>query len=130
MKFILAVVFSLFMGALCSAQDSRVIQLKPEDAIAAKAAYDEMKSAEKKWADIQTNLQRTYKGKGFDVGIEFSSDFKFIVPKQQGITAYIWPNYWPNYCLITPAGGYGQQPVTNGFTFSSTSTCGNCIAIN
>lgn len=110
---VLAVIFSMLLSIWAHSQDAKVIQLTSEDAIAAKATYDEMKSAEKKWADIQTKLQKTYKG--FDGGIEFSSDFKFIVPKQMGITTYTWPNY----CTVQPA---------SGFTFSSTSTCGNCVA--
>jgi hypothetical protein len=90
------IIFCLLFTPALFAQDAKVIQLNPDDAKEAKAAYDEMKSAEKKWEDIQSKARKTYKG--LDQGLEFSSDFKFIVPKQFTITT------GSNYCCCTAIG--------------------------
>jgi hypothetical protein len=94
----------LLLGTPLFAQDAKVVELIPSDAREAKAAYDEMKAAEKKWQDLNAKLQRTYKG--FDGGIEFSSDFKFIVPKygNSGMVT-LTPSWNSCCCTLTPATG-------------------------
>jgi hypothetical protein len=117
MKHLWIAVFVL-LGTPLFAQDAKVVELSPSDALEAKAAYEDMKAAEKKWGDLQAKLQRTYKD--FDSGLEFSADFKFIVPKQSQrfcnnfcgscLTTVPAINTYPyNFCSGTACGGFTIQ---------------------
>ena len=86
----LIVIAICLIGTSLLAQNAKVVELKPSESIEAKATYEQMKAAEKKWEDFQARVQGTYKG--FDVGLDFDSDFRFIVPKAAQPSATTWPN--------------------------------------
>lgn len=93
MKLALGVLALLFAGSL-GAQTVNVIELTPSDAVRAKSAYEEYKSAEATWNKVNAEILGKYKDGSW---MEFSRDFKFLGPKQSGgwtngITAYTCPS--------------------------------------
>lgn len=84
---VLAILTLCFLaGVLVYCQTAKVIELSPDDAMAAKAKYDALQKAQTAWYDEQkfieskyTKLPSGYKD-GFSLGFTFSSDFRFLVP--------------------------------------------------
>jgi hypothetical protein len=95
--------FLLLASALTvGAQTANVIELTPADQARAQKAWDALQKAQTEWNDVRDSLDDKYVhngqpwasvgtalgGKvlrqpqpGFENGFEFSSDFRFIVPK-------------------------------------------------
>ena len=104
MKSIIVVVALLFAGTL-GAQTANVIELKPEDSTKVQKAWDELQRAQARWKDVNDQIDMQYvevpydgsmgnlvisaevlkngyhRRDGFLAGFEFSTDFKYIVPK-------------------------------------------------
>jgi hypothetical protein len=81
---------SLCSSVLSFGQTAKVVALSPERAATAKELYEAKEAANKAWdefyKDVWTNEGkdvRTNEGEnfGYGYGIEFSTDFKFLVPK-------------------------------------------------
>lgn len=130
---------------ICSslgAQEAHVIALKSEDAAHARCAWERLQKAQKEWEQVQKDIEedylrvpteskdasttlsifnsgRTYR-KGFESGFQFSSDFKYIVPKpyQDVITGS--GNLWNlgGSCWIMDTNGGGHYgPCGPVFTY-------------
>lgn len=91
------------LAAACAgavAQTATVVELKAEDAALAKRLYAEKAGIEKQIADLEVKIRGTYLKPACDKnsitfcagsptwynGFEYSTDFKFIVPKPQVTT--------------------------------------------
>jgi hypothetical protein len=132
-----------FIGALIVlalpawGQDAVYKRLSDTDAAEAKAAYDQLQAAQKKWDDVQTKIQDVYLNQAhpkFDqsdghplngavsmsingvvdepwqFGFTFSKDFKIIVPKARttaGTLTIGGSQYW------YPCGGIGMAPASS-----------------
>lgn len=88
----LLLVLFLLSPLLLPAQTAKVIQLSPEDAKQAQNLYAEKAEVEAKIADLQNKIKVEYLSEyqesfgsytlpGWELGFEYSTDFKFIVPK-------------------------------------------------
>jgi hypothetical protein len=107
-KSLLTVVVLIVAGSI-GAQEARVIPLKSEDAAHARCTWERLQKAQKEWDDVQESVRNDYvlvpendkdasnvvlsiQGgahtyrRGFESGFEFSSDFKYIVPKAVNYT--------------------------------------------
>ena len=98
----------LLLAGSLSAQTANVIELSPADTITAKAAWQNLQDAEKKWKDEQSVIGRKYAtlpgNPGFEHGFEFSKDFKYIVPKPNTGGTASTTTAWP---VVNCPGGTG-----------------------
>jgi hypothetical protein len=94
---------------LCSAafaQDAKVVELSQADATQAKQLYQAKIAADKAWDDFNAKLRESHQ----EIGqIEFSKDFRFIVPKP-----YTPPNTWGS-CITL---GSASCPTCTGVTIT------------
>ena len=138
MKLALLSVF-LALPLLLPAQTAKVIQLSPEDATKAAALYQQKADIEKQITDLEEKITESYlKGKadsyfcgvgyicvaspapksGWESGFEYSSDFKFIVPKPVSTSIGLYPICYPYGGLSWSGTGasreqYAITPITN-----------------
>lgn len=107
-------IFALLATSL-GAQTANVIELKPDDALKVKTAWQELQKAEARWKDVNDLIDFSYvevpyenalisgrsyhPREGFQNGFEFSNDFKYIVPKSSQITTNNIINRWGGVCL-------------------------------
>src|SRR6516164_5931795 len=66
------------------AQDARVILLRPADATALRAAWNELQAAHAKFDGLKEDVAKRYGAtweQGWSGGVTFSSDFRAMVPK-------------------------------------------------
>lgn len=104
MKTIMFVLALLFAGTV-GAQTANVIELSPNDSVRVQKAWDDLQKAQAKWKDVNDQIDMQYveipydgtlgslvitfeslrngyhPRPGFSNGFEFSTDFKYIVPK-------------------------------------------------
>jgi hypothetical protein len=110
----------LMIFVLCSvafAQDAVVIELSKTDAITAKTLYDAKIKSDQAWELFNGKLKETYKnaydGVSFYSGIQFSKDFRFIVPKPYSSSSgTCGQNYWSNGCTFSSPLQF-STPTTN-----------------
>jgi hypothetical protein len=83
----------LFLCSVAFAQDAVVVELSQTDATQAKKLYDAKVAADAAWDSFNSDLRGKYRN--FN-DIQFSKDFRFIVPKPyvSGTTTNIWT--WPS----------------------------------
>jgi hypothetical protein len=115
---------SVFLALPVMAQTAKVIELSPEDAKAAKAAYEQRDAANKTIADLEkkvkTKLLQDKDGKtkdGWLAGFQYSEDFRFIVPS------------WSNPLIISSGSTtipaiMPSIPSCPSTWYCNTSTCG------
>jgi hypothetical protein len=114
MKIIVLSLIFVIVGSV-GAQTANVVELSKADSEEVKQAYDRLQDAQVHWQAIQDNIREKYAmvpegdatagrtvittiaGKnrvyreGFEFGIEFSKDFRFIVPKSESTKVTKWP---------------------------------------
>lgn len=102
MKYAIAVLVLCFASAF--AQDAKVVELSKEESILGKHLYEAKQKADKDWDDFY-RYTRDNNGFHFTSEIEFSSDFRFVVPKSNPFTG--GGVAWNNGCgwVTTPASG-------------------------
>jgi hypothetical protein len=107
----------LLILLLCSvalAQDAVVVELPKTDAITAKTLYDAKTAADKAWDQFNSKLTETYKG--FYGGIQFSKDFRFIIPHPNNApSSTLWNGGCTSY---TPATGTLTVPSSGALTIT------------
>jgi hypothetical protein len=92
-KLMLALFTLLVAGAV--AQTAVVVQLKECDATQAQQLYAAKQAADKAWADFYAHVEKAY---GLVGDIEFSQEFRFIVPKPLPVPG--WQMYGGTVPLI------------------------------
>jgi hypothetical protein len=113
MAFLLGICLALYICPSAHAQDAVVVELPKTDAATAKTLYDAKVAADNAWDSFDKKITQTYKG--FDYGITFSKDFRFIVPKayQSGTATWQWN------CLTTvPSTGTFTTPTITPYSIT------------
>lgn len=97
-------VFLLF-GLLLSAQDAEVTVLSDQDSHAVQNAYQYLRDAQADWRRLQDDIRKKY---GLTGEIEFSKDFRAVVPKKTEIKTY--GSGWYNlYSYTIPSLGWSEK---------------------
>jgi hypothetical protein len=74
----------LVLVATAFAQEAVVVELSPADAVAAKKAFEAKRAADKAWDDLYAKIQKAHASDGMAAGLQFSKDFRFVVPMFAG----------------------------------------------
>lgn len=108
----------LILSCFAVAQDAKVVELGQTDAADAKRLYEAKVAADKAWNVEYSKISGLYRD--FPSGIEFSKDFRFIVPKTGGISSTpngcgsYWPCYWSTCTMASPAATWNFSPTSTG----------------
>jgi hypothetical protein len=118
----LAVLVFLLVASTVFCQTANVLELTPADQARAQKAWDAKQKADVEWDRVRADIGNRYASKapcvaslsgvwppsnegqcihqakeGFESGFEFSSDFRFIVPKVAEPKSNTWPNTYGFY---------------------------------
>ena len=109
------------------AQEAKILIVEKADSQKLAKAYKDYKDAAKRWEDLKAEVAKQYtyeSGKAMPgwEKVEFSADFRAIVPKTSSLT--LWPcSTSSNWCGIS-------MPATIPYTNSSSSTLTNDFTVN